>query len=77
MYSASVELSAILVCTLLDQCIGTPAKTMITPVRDKHESRRCANYGCHTPAKSLSQYGSSEKILPGFMICGLSLVHCK
>jgi hypothetical protein len=35
MYSASVELSAILVCSLLDQCIGTPAKTMIKPVRDK------------------------------------------
>jgi hypothetical protein len=39
MYSASVELNAISVCSLLDQCIGTPAKTMIKPVRDKHESR--------------------------------------
>jgi hypothetical protein len=38
MYSASVELSAISVYSLLDQCIGTPAKT-----RDKQESRRCAN----------------------------------
>jgi hypothetical protein len=44
MYSASVELSAISVCSLLDQCIGTPAKTMIKPVRDKQESCRCANY---------------------------------
>jgi hypothetical protein len=29
MYSASVELSAISVFSFLDQCIGTPAKTMI------------------------------------------------
>jgi hypothetical protein len=43
MNSASVELNAISVCSLLDQCIGTPAKTMIKPVRDKHESRRCEN----------------------------------
>jgi hypothetical protein len=43
MYSASVELSAISVCSLLDQCIGTPAKMMINNVRDKQESRRCAN----------------------------------
>jgi hypothetical protein len=43
MYSASVELSAISVCSLFDQCIGTPANTMITPVRDKHESCRCVN----------------------------------
>jgi hypothetical protein len=55
MYSASVELSAISVCSFLDQCIRTPAKTMIKHVRDKHESRRCANYWCHTPAKSLLQ----------------------
>jgi hypothetical protein len=53
-YSASVELSAISVCILLGQFIGKPTKTMIKPVRDKHESRRCANYWCHTPAKSLS-----------------------
>jgi hypothetical protein len=44
MYSASVELSAILVCSLLDQCIGTPTKTMIKPVRDKQELCRFANY---------------------------------
>jgi hypothetical protein len=44
MYSSSVKLSAISVCSLLDQCIGTPAKTMIKLVRDKQESRRCANY---------------------------------
>jgi hypothetical protein len=43
MYSASVEHNAILVCILLDQCIGTPEKKMIKPVRDKQESRRCAN----------------------------------
>jgi hypothetical protein len=43
MYSASVELSAISVCSLLDQCIGTPAKTMIKTVRDNQESRSCAN----------------------------------
>jgi hypothetical protein len=36
MYSASVELNAILVCSLLDQFIITPAKTIIKPVRDKH-----------------------------------------
>jgi hypothetical protein len=60
MYLASVELSAISVCSLLDQCMGTPARTMTNPVRDKHESRRCANSWCQTPAKSLSQYASSE-----------------
>jgi hypothetical protein len=77
MYSASVELNAISVCSLLDQCIGTPAKTMIKPVCDKHESRRCANYWCHTTAKSQSQYAWSERFLFGFMMSGLSLVHCK
>jgi hypothetical protein len=77
MYSASVELSAISVCSLLDQCIRTPSKTMINPVRDKHESRRCVNYWCHTPSKSLSQYASSERFLFGFMMSGLSLVNCK
>jgi hypothetical protein len=77
MYSASVELSAISVCSLLDQCMGTPAKTMIKDVRDKHESRRCANYWCHTAAKSLSQYASSEIFLFGLMMSGLYLVHCK
>jgi hypothetical protein len=76
MYSDSVELSAISVCSLLDQCIGTPAKTMIKPVRDKHESHRCVNSWCHTPAKSLSQYASSERFLFGYMMIGLSLVHC-
>jgi hypothetical protein len=50
MYSASVVLNAISVCSLLNQCIGTPAKTMINPVHDKHELRKCANYWCHTPA---------------------------
>jgi hypothetical protein len=43
MYSASVELSAISACILLDQCIGTPAKTTKNPVRDKQDSRTCAN----------------------------------
>jgi hypothetical protein len=43
MYSTSVELNVILVCTLLDQCIGTPVRTMIKHVRDKQESRRCVN----------------------------------
>jgi hypothetical protein len=43
MYSASVELSDISVCSLLNQCIGTPANTMINSLRDRHESRRCAN----------------------------------
>jgi hypothetical protein len=43
MYSASVEPSAISVCSLLDQCMRTPAKRMINPVRDKHESRRRVN----------------------------------
>jgi hypothetical protein len=43
MYSASVELNAISVCSFLNQCIGTPANTMINPVRDNHESRKCAN----------------------------------
>jgi hypothetical protein len=35
MYPASVELNAISVWSFLDQCIGTPAKTVIKPVRDK------------------------------------------
>jgi hypothetical protein len=77
MYSASVELSAISVCSLLDHCMGTPARTMMKYVRDKHESRRYANYWCHTPAKSLSQYASSERFLFIFMMSGLSRVHCK
>jgi hypothetical protein len=34
MYSAYVELSAISVCSLLDQYMGTPAKTMIKPVHE-------------------------------------------
>jgi hypothetical protein len=54
MYSASVEFNAISVCSLLDQCIGTPAKTIIDPVCDKHESHIFVNSWCHTPAKSLS-----------------------
>jgi hypothetical protein len=77
MFSASVELNAISVCSLLHQCIGTPAKTMINPVHDKHESHKCANSWCHTPAKSLSQYASSERFLFGFTMSCLSLVHCK
>jgi hypothetical protein len=77
MYSASVELSDISVCSLLDQCMGMPTRTMMNPVHDKHESRRCENYSCQTPAKSLSQYASSERFLFGFMMNGLSLVHCK
>jgi hypothetical protein len=44
MYSALVELSAISVCSLLDQCFRTPAKMMIKAVCDKQESRRSANY---------------------------------
>jgi hypothetical protein len=75
MYSASNELNAILVFSLLDQCIGTPAKTMIKPARDKNESPRWANSWCHTPAKSLSHYASSESFLFGLMMSGLSLVH--
>jgi hypothetical protein len=47
MYSASVELNAISVWSLLEQCIGTPAKTMINYVRDKHESCKCDNSWCH------------------------------
>ena len=39
-YLASVELSAIYVCSLLDQCIGTPARTIMKPVLDRHESRK-------------------------------------
>jgi hypothetical protein len=77
MYSASVELSTISVCSLLEQCMGTPARTMMNPVRDKHESWRCANYWCQTPAKSLSQYALSKRFLFGFMMSGLSFVHCK
>jgi hypothetical protein len=77
MYSASVDMSDISACSLLDQCIGTPAKTIIKPVHDKQESCRCVNYWCHTPAKSLSQYASSESVLFGFMMSDLSLVHCK
>jgi hypothetical protein len=33
MYSAYAELNSISVCSLLDQYIGTPANTMINPVR--------------------------------------------
>jgi hypothetical protein len=44
MYSASVELSAISVWSLLDQCMGTPARTMIKLVHERHESRRYTNY---------------------------------
>jgi hypothetical protein len=51
MYSYSVELNAISVRSFLDQCISTPAKTMINTVRHKHESRKCANSWCHTAAK--------------------------
>jgi hypothetical protein len=76
MYPASVEMSAISVCSLLDQCMGTPVRTMIKPVRYTHESRKCANSWCHTPARLLSQYASSERFLFGFMVSGLSLVHC-
>jgi hypothetical protein len=42
-YSAYVELSAVSICNFLDQCIGTPAITMMNPVRDKHESLKYAN----------------------------------
>jgi hypothetical protein len=77
MYSASVELNAISVWSLLDQCIGTPANTIIKLVRDKQESWRCADYWCHMPTKSLSQYASSERFVFGFMMSGLYLVHCK
>jgi hypothetical protein len=77
MYSVSVELSDISVCNFLDQCTGTPARTMMNPVRDKHESRRCAKYWCQTPEKSLSQYALNERFLFGFMMSGLSLVYCK
>jgi hypothetical protein len=69
-YSASVELNAISACSFLEQCIGKPDKTMINPVRDKHESRKCVNSWCHTQAKC-------ERFLFGFMMSGLSLVHCK
>jgi hypothetical protein len=72
MYSASVELNAISVWSLLNQYIGTPANTMINHVHDKHESRKCANFWCHTPAKSLSQYAYSERILFGVVMSGLS-----
>jgi hypothetical protein len=44
MYLASVELNTISVCSLLGQCIWTPARTMIKPVHDKQESRRCVDY---------------------------------
>jgi hypothetical protein len=77
MYSASVELNAISVWRLLDQCIGTPAKTMLNPVLDKHESCKSASSWCHTPAKSLWKYASNERFLFGFTMSGLSLVHCK
>jgi hypothetical protein len=77
LYSASLELNAFSVFSLLNQCIGTPARTMINPVRDKHESPKCVNYWCHTPVKSLSQHASSKRFLCGFMMSGLYLVHCK
>jgi hypothetical protein len=77
MYSPSVDLNAISVCSLLDQCIGTPARTIIKPVHDKQESHRCVNSWCHTPAKPLSQYASSEIFVFGFMMSGLYLVQFK
>jgi hypothetical protein len=77
MYSAFVELNAISVCSSLDQCIGTPVKTMIKHVRDKQESRRCANSWCYTPSRLLSQYASSQIFLFSLMMSGLSLFHCK
>jgi hypothetical protein len=77
MYSASVELSAISVCSLLDHQIGTPTETMIDTVRDRQESRKRAYYWCHNPMKSLSQYASRDRFLFGFMISGLSYVHCR
>jgi hypothetical protein len=43
MKSTSVELSAISVCSFLEQCMGTPARTMIKPVRNRHESRKCVS----------------------------------
>jgi hypothetical protein len=42
-HSASVELSAISVCNLLVQCMGTPARTMINNVGDRHESCKYVN----------------------------------
>jgi hypothetical protein len=42
-YLASVELSAISVCSFFDQCIDAPASTMMNPVRDRHDSHKCAN----------------------------------
>jgi hypothetical protein len=79
MYSASVELSAISVFSLIDQCMGTPARNMMKPVRDKHESRRCANSWCQTPDASevAVTVCVKRKFLFSFMISGLSLVHCK
>jgi hypothetical protein len=77
MSSVSVELNAISVCSLFDQCIGTPARTMINHVRGKQESRSCVNSWYHTPVKLLSQYAWSEIFLFGLMMSGLSLVHCK
>jgi hypothetical protein len=77
MYSAYVELNAISVWSLLNEYIGTPANTMINHVHDKHESRKCVNFWCHTPAKLLSHYAYSERFLFGFMMSGLSFVHCK
>jgi hypothetical protein len=77
-YSYYVEHNDISVCSLLDQCIGTPSKTMIQPVRDKHKLRRCVNSWCHTPAKSLSQYALSGFFVwfhdEWFVSCALHLV---
>jgi hypothetical protein len=80
MYSASFELSAISVCSLLNQCIRTPAKTMIKPVRDKHESHRCVNSWCQTPANSLLHYVSSERFFirfhdEWFISCALQVAY--
>jgi hypothetical protein len=44
MYSDLVELSDISVCSLLDQRMGTPAKTMVNHAQNRHKSRKCANY---------------------------------
>jgi hypothetical protein len=61
-YSASVELNAISIRSLLGQCIGT----------------KCVNSWCHTPLKLLSQYASSESFFGFhdelFVSCALQVV---
>ncbi len=54
MYLASVVLSAISVCSLLDQKMGHPAYIMTNPVCDRTEAGLVGSPEDHPPSKSAS-----------------------